>query len=79
MASQQITAGKMLSAEERKILILYGSETGNSHDFSIDLETMAERLRFRADVFAIDAITLVSEPSQFAGSYSRLSKPRNCP
>lgn len=48
----------MLSAEGRKILILYGSETGNSHDFSIDLETMAERLRFRADVFAIDAITL---------------------
>ncbi|KAK6198231.1 Zn finger-containing GTPase- Activating Protein for ARF [Pestalotiopsis sp. IQ-011] len=58
MASQQTTTGEILPPEERKILILYGSETGNSHDFSIDLETMAERLRFRADVFAIDAITL---------------------
>lgn len=59
MTNEQASNGKVLPADDRRILILYGSETGNSHDFAIDLETMAERLRFRADVFGIDSITLV--------------------
>ncbi|KAF7530448.1 hypothetical protein G7054_g9575 [Neopestalotiopsis clavispora] len=58
MTNEQASNGKVLPADDRRILILYGSETGNSHDFAIDLETMAERLRFRADVFGIDSITL---------------------
>ncbi|ETS83780.1 hypothetical protein PFICI_05656 [Pestalotiopsis fici W106-1] len=58
MANEQASNGEVLPTDGRRILILYGSETGNSHDFAIDLETMAERLRFRADVFAIDTITL---------------------
>lgn len=48
-----------LLATNRRILILYGSETGNSQDFANDLEKIAERLRFVADVLAMDDVGLV--------------------
>ncbi|KAI0840770.1 riboflavin synthase domain-like protein [Hypoxylon sp. FL0890] len=36
--------------EDRRMLILYGSETGNSQDLAGDLERLAERLHFRTVV-----------------------------
>lgn len=59
MSADPIAAGKVLPAMSRRVLILYGSETGNSQDFAIDLEKVTERLRFRADVCAMDDVGLV--------------------
>ncbi|KAK7956940.1 flavodoxin [Apiospora aurea] len=41
---------------ERKILILYGSETGNSQDVAEDIERLARRLHFETDVEEMNAV-----------------------
>ncbi|KAK8079792.1 NADPH-dependent diflavin oxidoreductase 1 [Apiospora hydei] len=45
---------------ERKILILYGSETGNSQDVAEDIERLARRLHFETDVEEMNAVRPVS-------------------
>lgn len=42
--------------EERKILILYGSETGNSQEAAEDLERMALRLHFETHLFELNEV-----------------------
>ncbi|KAK8051242.1 flavodoxin [Apiospora rasikravindrae] len=41
---------------ERKILILYGSETGNSQDVAEDIERLARRLHFETEVEEMNAV-----------------------
>lgn len=42
--------------EQRKILILYGSETGNSQEAAEDLERMAMRLHFETYLFELNEV-----------------------
>ncbi|OTB20039.1 hypothetical protein K445DRAFT_313843 [Daldinia sp. EC12] len=44
--------------ENRRILILYGSETGNSQDLAGDIERLAERLHFRTQVQEMNDVEL---------------------
>lgn len=46
--------------ENRRILILYGSETGNSQDLAGDIERLAERLHFNTHVREMNDVELVS-------------------
>ncbi|KAH9904122.1 riboflavin synthase domain-like protein [Xylariomycetidae sp. FL2044] len=46
--------------DERRLLILYGSETGNSEDLAGDVERLAERLRFQTWVYEMNDIDLSS-------------------
>ncbi|KAI1470638.1 riboflavin synthase domain-like protein [Daldinia caldariorum] len=45
-------------AANRRILILYGSETGNSQDLAGDIERLAERLHFKTQVQEMNDIEL---------------------
>ncbi|KAI0132236.1 hypothetical protein BJ170DRAFT_236897 [Xylariales sp. AK1849] len=56
MAEEQVDNGEVLRLEDRKMLILYGSETGNSQDSAGDLESIAERLHFKTDVFEMNDV-----------------------
>ncbi|MCJ1338391.1 NAPDH-dependent diflavin reductase [Bachmanniomyces sp. S44760] len=42
--------------DERKVLILYGSETGNAQDVAEELGRTIERLRFATDICPCDAV-----------------------
>lgn len=44
----------------RKILILYGSETGNSEESAGDIERLARRLHFRTVLEEMNDVELVS-------------------
>jgi hypothetical protein len=44
---------------DRKALILYGSETGNSQDVAEQLGRIAERLHFITRVYEMDAVEIV--------------------
>ncbi|KAI1142413.1 riboflavin synthase domain-like protein [Hypoxylon sp. FL0543] len=46
--------------EDRRMLILYGSVTGNSQDLAGDLERLAERLHFRTTVCEMNDVELTS-------------------
>ncbi|KAK6075950.1 nadph-dependent fmn fad containing oxidoreductase [Seiridium cupressi] len=58
MADERLATGEVLSVENRRVLVLYGSETGNSQDLAADLEDILERLRFRTDVLTMDDVRL---------------------
>ncbi len=60
---------------DRAALILYGSETGNSHDFAEELGRVAERLHFMTRVAEMDLVEIVCEPlvSSLAAALTRLS------
>jgi sulfite reductase alpha subunit-like flavoprotein len=62
MASEQDSAGNgnVETLAGRKILILYGSETGNSEDAAGDIERMARRLHFQTLLEEMDDVGLVS-------------------
>lgn len=45
--------------DDRSVLILYGSETGNAQDVAEEMERMVERLRFDAHVTCLDAAKIV--------------------
>ncbi|KAK8028902.1 flavodoxin [Apiospora marii] len=49
-ASQLQSDGGGSLLPERKILILYGSETGNSQDLAEDIERLARRLHFETEI-----------------------------
>jgi hypothetical protein len=77
MAEEQLAGGENLPVKNRRILVLYGSETGNSQDLAVDLERMTERLHFRTDVFGMDAIGLVGRlESLIAACGKRICFPR---
>ncbi|KAF2787753.1 NADPH dependent diflavin oxidoreductase-like protein 1 [Melanomma pulvis-pyrius CBS 109.77] len=46
------------TAQGRRALVLYGSETGNAQDVAEELGRIAERLRFDAEVTELNAINL---------------------
>lgn len=45
---------------KRKILILYGSETGNSQDVAEDIERLARRLHFETELEEMNDVRPVS-------------------
>lgn len=61
---------------DRRLLVAYGSETGNSQDAAETLERLAERLRFQVHLCEMNDITFVSnrscESSVLLESASRL-------
>lgn len=61
MASEQNSAhvGDVEALDCRKILILYGSETGNSEESANDLERMARRLHFQTLLEEMNDVKLV--------------------
>ncbi|KAI3332103.1 riboflavin synthase domain-like protein [Xylariaceae sp. AK1471] len=60
MASEQDSAqnGNVETLVGRKMLILYGSETGNSEDAASDIERMARRLHFQTLLEEMDDVGL---------------------
>ncbi|ORY65070.1 uncharacterized protein BCR38DRAFT_431779 [Pseudomassariella vexata] len=65
MAAEQTANGQSAPPADRRILILYGSETGNSQDAAEDLERLAERLHFKTRVCEMNDIeinTLIRYP-----------------
>jgi sulfite reductase alpha subunit-like flavoprotein len=59
MADEQAGTGTAAQLPDKRILILYGSETGNSQDSAEELQRLAERLHFETDVFEMDDVRLV--------------------
>lgn len=61
MASEQnlTRLGDVEALDRRKILILYGSETGNSEESANDLERMARRLHFQTLLEEMNDVKLV--------------------
>ncbi|KAI1857719.1 hypothetical protein JX265_011134 [Neoarthrinium moseri] len=51
-------AGDVEAVNKRRVLILYGSETGNSLDSAVDLEDITERLHFKTDVLQMNDVGL---------------------
>lgn len=54
--------------ENRRMLILYGSETGNSQDLAGNLERHAERLHFKTSAYEMNDVELVSRVFVFTCS-----------
>lgn len=46
----------------RSILVLYGSETGNSQEIAEDLDRISQRLRFESRVAEMNSAQLVCQP-----------------
>ncbi len=51
---------RLLAKENRSVLILYGSETGNGEEIASEMGLMAERLHFYTVVDEMDSFKLVS-------------------
>jgi sulfite reductase alpha subunit-like flavoprotein len=49
-----------MASQDRTVLVLYGSETGNAQDMAEDVGKMCQRLHFHVDVEEMDAAELVS-------------------
>ncbi|PSN74632.1 NADPH dependent diflavin oxidoreductase-like protein 1 [Corynespora cassiicola Philippines] len=47
-----------IALQERRALVLYGSETGNAQDVAEELGRIAERLRFDTDVAELNAVSV---------------------
>jgi sulfite reductase alpha subunit-like flavoprotein len=64
MACAQNTVGPdaepLDESNDRRMLILYGSETGNSQDSAEDIERLAERLHFKTWLCEMNEVDLVS-------------------
>ena len=50
-----------MASNERSVLVLYGSETGNAQDIAEDIGRLAERLHFRSRVEELNTVEVVSE------------------
>lgn len=59
-ASQLQSEGDAPLLPERKILILYGSETGNSQELAEDIERLARRLHFETELEEMNNVVPVS-------------------
>ena len=53
-----------MSLSNRRILILYGSETGTAQDKAEEIDRMCQRLRFHTDLDAMDNVKLVCRMSR---------------
>ena len=51
-----------MASQERTVLVLYGSETGNAQDMAEEVGKVCQRLHFHVDVEELDAAELVSSP-----------------
>jgi sulfite reductase alpha subunit-like flavoprotein len=58
-ASRTEQAAQPVTIEGRNMLILYGSETGNSQEIAVELADMAQRLHFQTVVDDMDGFKLV--------------------
>ncbi|KAI2620110.1 riboflavin synthase domain-like protein [Hypoxylon sp. NC1633] len=58
--SDATTGYDAVRLENRRMLILYGSETGNSQDLAGELERLAERLHFQTQVYEMNDVELNS-------------------
>ena len=56
------SVAKPVAIEGRDMIILYGSETGNSEEIAMELAKMAERLHFNTVVGEMDGFKLVRFP-----------------
>jgi sulfite reductase alpha subunit-like flavoprotein len=61
-ATQDSLAMSPKPLDDRSIVILYGSETGNSEDIAVELAQMVRRLHFRTIVDEMDNLKLVGHP-----------------
>lgn len=48
-----------MAVQDRTVLILYGSETGNAQDMAEELGRVCQRLHFKSRVEELDAVDLV--------------------
>lgn len=46
----------------RSILVLYGSETGNSQEMAEDLDRVSQRFRFESRAAEMNSVQLVCQP-----------------
>ena len=54
----------------RSILVLYGSETGNSQEIAEDLDRIAQRMRFESRAAEMNSVQLVcSRPTSRRGAW----------
>jgi len=49
-----------MAVQDRSVLVLYGSETGNAQDMAEELGRVCQRLHFNSRVEELDAVDLVS-------------------
>lgn len=76
------TMATITNGISRSILILYGSETGNSQDIAEELGRLCQRLHFKTRVDPLNAVDLVSNatssphPHFILTSRSQLPSPR---
>lgn len=54
----------MEALQQRRALVLYGSETGNAQDVAEELGRICERLRFDTEVAELNAVNLVRRTRQ---------------
>jgi hypothetical protein len=69
------------SLQERRALVLYGSETGNAQDVAEELGRIAERLRFDTEVAELNAVRLVCQapnPSAEAAGLTSCRRGTSC-
>lgn len=59
----------------RSVLVLYGSETGNSQDVAEELGKMAQRLHFKTKVEEMNSLSLVCPLPPFSWLCAWLTKP----
>lgn len=50
----------IMAVQDRSVLVLYGSETGNAQDMAEELGRVCQRLHFNSRVEELDAVDLVS-------------------
>lgn len=51
--------------ENRSLLVLYGTETGNSQEIAQEIGRAAERLRFQTEIEEMNDVPLVSQTASF--------------
>lgn len=49
-----------MAVQDRSVLLLYGSETGNAQDVADEIGRMCQRLHFKIQVDEMNAVELVS-------------------
>lgn len=49
-----------MAVQDRSVLVLYGSETGNAQDMAEELGLICQRLHFKSRVEELDVVDLVS-------------------
>lgn len=57
--SESLSSSFAMAVQDRTVLILYGSETGNAQDMAEELGRVCQRLHFESRVEELDAVDLV--------------------